>query len=160
MKIKVSSDAHSQYLVDIANLRKWDKEYYAWDKPSVPDGTYDAVKLRASAYEKNNPTRRVSDSPLQQIGFDVSVSHLIKGRKRSKKMYSLGNAFSENDITAFIKNVPSDTYILEYKYDGLGLDILYHKGGFLEATTRGNGEIGEIVSHNAVAVKNIPARIG
>ncbi|MBD5445949.1 MAG: NAD-dependent DNA ligase LigA, partial [Mycoplasma sp.] len=144
-------------------LRKYEYEYYALESPSVSDYEYDTELKKLIELENLFPDLKTSDSPSVRVGGYVSekfskVKHLIP-------MLSLGNAFNEGDIIKFDSDVKKETnlkhveYVVEPKIDGLSISIVYENGKFIQAITRGDGEIGEDVTENVRTIKSIPLLI-
>jgi DNA ligase (NAD+) len=147
-----------------AQLRRWANAYYVLDTPEVPDAEYDRFFRELEALELAHPELITSDSPTQRVGgaaLDAfsQVTHRVA-------MLSLGNAFAEEDVFAFEKRIrdllsPDEpcSFNAELKYDGLALSLRYENGVFVQAATRGDGAVGEDVTHNIRTVKSIPLRI-
>ncbi|NQZ66261.1 MAG: NAD-dependent DNA ligase LigA [Mycoplasmatales bacterium] len=142
-------------------LKKWSKEYYDNDNPSVSDQEYDAVYNTLLKLEKENPEYILEDSVTKKVGGSVSS----KFQKVTHKypMLSLGNAFDEEDLIKFNKQIEDVThdfneieYIVEYKIDGLSVSLIYIDGKLFKAVTRGNGIIGEDVTENVKQISDIP----
>jgi DNA ligase (NAD+) len=145
-------------------LRSWAHAYYVLDAPEVPDSEYDRYFLELEALELANPHLITTDSPTQRVGgaaLDAfsQVTHNVP-------MLSLGNAFAPEDIFAFEKRVrdllPTNelcSFNAELKYDGLALSLRYENGIFVQAATRGDGAVGEDVTHNIRTVRAIPLRL-
>lgn len=145
----------------IATLNEWARLYYEQDAPVVADAEYDRLydelkKLEESeGYSlKNSPTHRVGGTP--QKGFAQS-RHLLR-------LYSLDKCQSKeefgewcNRIVKAIGYLPDLT--CEYKFDGLTLNILYEDGKIVKASTRGNGEVGEVVTEQVKTIKKLPKEI-
>jgi DNA ligase (NAD+) len=147
-----------------AQLRRWANAYYVLDTPAVPDAEYDRFFRELEALELAHPELITSDSPTQRVGgaaLDAfsQVTHRVA-------MLSLGNAFAEEDVFAFEKRIrdllsPNEpcSFNAELKYDGLALSLRYENGVLVQAATRGDGAVGEDVTHNIRTVKSIPLRI-
>ena len=140
--------------------------YHQNDAPEISDAEYDQLKRRNADIEARFPDLKRADSPSDQIGAAVSdgfskVTHAVR-------MLSLGNAFSDEDVTEFDERIrkflglPADTpmhYTAEPKIDGLSLSLRYEKGVLVQAATRGDGQIGENVTENARTIAGIPQKI-
>ena len=96
------------------------------------------------------------DSPTRKIGGEI-ISEFVKVT-HSVPMMSLGNVFNEGEILEFdekISKVFADhEYVCELKIDGLAVDLEYKKGILVRAATRGNGTVGEDITHNVKTIKN------
>jgi DNA ligase (NAD+) len=142
--------------------------YYVLDDPEIGDDQYDALLNELRAIEAEHPELVTSDSPTQRVGGEP-VSDLEKVR-HPQRMLSLANARSEAELRAWIQRMrnhlaregiedPDFEYVAEPKIDGLAMSLLYRDGVFERGATRGNGEIGEDVSHNIRTIGQIPLRL-
>ncbi len=142
--------------------------YYVLDDPEVGDDQYDALLDELRALEADHPELVTPDSPTQRVGGEP-VSDLVKVR-HPQAMLSLGNARSEEELRAWIQRMrnhlaregiedPRFEFVAEPKIDGLAISLIYRDGVFEQGATRGNGEIGEDVSHNLRTINAIPLRI-
>lgn len=138
--------------------------YYVLDAPEVSDAEYDAFFNELRKLEKQYPELVSPSSPTQRIG--AAPKDGFKKVTREKRMYSLDNAYDENDVREFDRRVrdglPKGTkidYIAEPKIDGASIEVTYHDGELVLATTRGDGETGEDVTTNIRTIKAVPLRI-
>lgn len=149
----------------VAKINQWDHEYYVLDNPSVPDDDYDKAFRQLLDLEAENPQLITPESPSQRVGAKpiadyVKVEHKVK-------MLSLANAFTIEETYAFFEkaakeldlSVSSLSIFSEPKLDGLAITIHYDNGQFSYAATRGDGQVGEDVSHTIKTVKSIPIRL-
>jgi len=143
-------------------LHQWGHEYYVLDQPSVSDQEYDQLMQELIDLEERYPEYQSPSSPTQRIGGEV----LDKFEKveHDHPMMSLSNAFSKEDLLAFDarikRNIDQDfDYYVELKIDGLAGSLKYEDGEFIQAATRGNGQIGENVTQNVKTIYSIPLRI-
>jgi len=147
-----------QYKEAVNTLNKWAYHYYTLDDPIATDEEYDKLYFEVVDFEKENPSKIDKNSPTQRVG-----DRLLEGFEKSshiEKMYSLDDIFSEEELIDWFSKLPNGVEVYEEpKYDGLSLNILYEKGSFVKATTRGDGEIGEDVSENIPYIKGIPLTI-
>lgn len=136
-----------------AYLNKCCDEYYNHNNPSIPDSEYDELFDELLLLEKElnvfNP-----DSPTQRAGYEV-LSALEKVEHKIP-LLSLAKTKDVKDISAMLKE--SEGY-LSLKLDGLTVQLDYVDGELKEASTRGDGLVGEIITHNARVFTNIPLRI-
>lgn len=139
-----------------------DIAYHQKDDPEISDAEYDALKRRNTAIESRFPQLIRLDSPSKKVGAPVSegfgkVTHQVA-------MLSLGNAFTDEDVSDFDErirkflNLGNDpiAYTAEPKIDGLSLSIRYENGKLVQAATRGDGETGENVTDNARTIADVP----
>lgn len=149
-------DRRIKELIDIINKANYD--YHVLDKPSITDQEYDRYINELIKLETANPNFIREDSPTQKIGGTV-IDEFNKV-VHDKPMLSLGNVFNEGDIIAFderIKKEISDPkYVCELKIDGLAVSLIYEKGKLVSGATRGDGIIGEDITHNVRTIKSIP----
>lgn len=141
-------------------IRLWEYEYYALESPSVSDFEYDSHLHELILLEEKYPELKSSDSPSNRVGGFVSLS--FDKVKHTTPMLSLGNAFDKSDLIKFdhdIKNsinIKVIEYVVEPKIDGLSISLKYSDGNLITGVTRGDGIMGEDVTHNIKTIKNIP----
>ncbi|WP_236865795.1 NAD-dependent DNA ligase LigA [Candidatus Hydrogenosomobacter endosymbioticus] len=151
-----------RYLSD--QISEHDVLYYQFDSPSISDEEYDLLRARLRDLEMRFPKLKSQDSPSQRVGHLASDS-AFKKIKHLKPVFSLDNAFSDEQASAFIeksarflnleKNTPIE-WIADPKIDGLAMVLRYVNGELISAATRGNGEEGEDVTKNAKTICDIP----
>lgn len=134
--------------------------YYVLDKPTISDAEWDAKFHRLKALELENPTFIRIDSPTQTVGHPIVASHFAPMRHRFP-MLSLDNSLTIEALTDWTIELTSPgkgdhECRIEWKMDGLSLDLLYYKGRLVAAITRGDGLIGENVFLNALQIQSIP----
>ncbi|PZX19917.1 DNA ligase (NAD+) [Palleronia aestuarii] len=148
-------------LLDAANVA-----YHSEDDPILDDAAYDAAKRRIGAIESRFPDLKRSDSPTERVGAPASAT--FSKITHARRMLSLGNAFSEEDVADFARSVraylglDADApleIVAEPKIDGLSLSLRYEEGRLVQAATRGDGLVGENVTANALCVDDIPERV-
>jgi DNA ligase (NAD+) len=142
--------------------------YYVLDDPEIGDDAYDRMLDELRAIEAEHPELVTPDSPTQRTGGEP-VSDLVKVR-HPQRMLSLANARSADELRAWIQRMrnhlaregiedPQFEFVAEPKIDGLAMSLLYRDGVFERGATRGNGEVGEDVSHNLRTIGAIPLRL-
>jgi DNA ligase (NAD+) len=142
--------------------------YYVLDDPTITDDKYDALLDELRAIEAEHPELLTPDSPTQRTG-GPPVSTLDKVT-HLQPMLSLANARSEEELRAWIARMrnhlaregiedPEFQYVAEPKIDGLAISLIYRDGVLEIGATRGDGEIGEDVTHNLRTIPTIPLRI-
>lgn len=136
-----------------AKLLQYCDEYYNLDRPTISDAEYDkkfdelkSLEDETGFWLANSPTRKVQGQVLDCF---TKVKH-------SKPMLSAAKTKDANEIKKFIGNQP---FYCSYKLDGLTLVVRYENGEFIQAVTRGNGEIGEDVTAQARMISNLPMHI-
>lgn len=145
-------------------LEQHNKNYYENDTTTISDAEYDCLFQELLQLEQQHPSFNNPHSPTQRIGGKASRKFSTVAHK--VPMLSLDNAFSEQELTDFIirlgnllrlENPLEQTYFCaEPKLDGLALSLHYQEGNLIRALTRGDGTIGEDVTHNAKAINDIP----
>ena len=134
-------------------LNQYRREYYDLNAPTVDDGEYDRLFDELAQLEKELGTQ-MGNSPTQTVGWPArdgldKVSHPIP-------LLSLDKTKLVDELCAFIGEQP---VMLMLKLDGLTLKLTYEQGILLEAATRGDGEVGENVTHNVRGISGIPSQI-
>ena len=140
-----------EYLSAIKKLNKW-TEAYDNGYPEVSDKEWDDLYFEVKEFEKNNTAAK--DSPSQTISYQVVNS--LKKVTHSHPMLSLDKTKDINNLKSFIGN---HDYILMAKMDGLTCSLTYQNGQLVLAETRGNGIVGEDITHNANVIPSIPKSI-
>lgn len=141
-------------------INKYNHQYYVLDAPSITDNEYDVLMRELIEIETDFIDLITPDSPTQRVG--VSPVSELKEVKHLLPMLSLGNAFNEDEMRAFDKrikeklSVNSLVFSGETKFDGLAVNVLYENGLLVTAATRGDGSIGEDVTHNVRTIPQVP----
>ena len=137
----------------VKQLNSYRDEYYNKANPSVSDQEYDRLFDELAALEKETGIY-MSNSPTQTVGYEVKSK--LNKIKHSHPMLSLDKTKSVDDLRSF---AGEQNCVLSLKMDGLTVLLTYDNGELVQAETRGNGEEGEIVTHNAKVFENIPLKI-
>ena len=141
--------------------------YHAEDAPEISDAEYDALVRRNNELEAAFPHLIRADSPNASVGAAVEGSPLSKVA-HAKRMMSLDNAFSDEDVEDFVArvrrflNLPEGTAVAltaEDKIDGLSCSLRYENGVLVQAATRGDGLVGEDVTANVRTIEDIPQQL-
>jgi DNA ligase (NAD+) len=149
-------------------LQQHSYRYYVLDDPEIGDDAYDALMDELRALERSHPQLCTPDSPTQRVGAEP-VGKLEKVR-HLEPMLSLSNVRSEQELQAWVQRMrahlaregieePSFAYVVEPKVDGLAISLIYRDGRLERGATRGNGEIGEDVTHNLRTIGAIPLHV-
>jgi len=147
-------------------IGRHDRQYYQQDAPSISDAAYDALRARNAAIETRFPELKRPDSPTDRVGAAPAsgfreVSHAVP-------MLSLGNAFTDEDVSDFVKRIrrflnlgEADelAFTAEPKIDGLSASLRYEDGRLVLGATRGDGRTGEDVTANLKTLDEIPDRL-
>lgn len=155
----------------VRELNELNYRYYTLDDPSVSDAEYDKLYDELVKLEKETNII-LEDSPTQRVGGAVLES--FEKHKHLSPLYSLGKAQSFEEVRSWAERaqklvdeynrendekLPEIEYILEYKFDGLTLNLTYDGGVLIQGATRGNGEIGEGILEQIKTIRNIPLSI-
>ncbi len=150
-----------EYKKSVELLKKWAEAYYKEDNPMVSDEVYDKLYREVEKFEEEHPELIDPDSPTQKVGGEV-LDEFEKARHLSR-MWSMEDVFNEKELEEWIQRVYKNVGICEFycepKFDGASLNLIYENGKLKQAITRGDGVIGEDVTHNAKAIKSIPKNI-
>lgn len=140
--------------------------YYELDRPEISDAEFDALFRELQQLERDHPRLATIDSPTQRVGGQA-LERFVQVRHRLP-MLSLENALNETEIIDFERRVRSFlalpdeqplTYQCEPKMDGLAVELVYRNGLLEQASTRGDGEVGEEVTANIRTIRNLPLRL-
>ena len=149
-----------------AQLQQWAHEYYVLDAPTVPDGEYDRVFQQLQALEGAYPELVTPDSPTQRV-----IGAVLDGLTPVRHVVPMLSIRTETDneasgAEAFDARVRRELglddsaapveYVAEPKFDGLAMSLRYEHGKLVHAVTRGDGEVGEDVTHNIRTIRQIP----
>ncbi|MDO8519996.1 MAG: NAD-dependent DNA ligase LigA [Deltaproteobacteria bacterium] len=140
-----------------------DTLYYVLGKPTISDAQYDKLFRELKELEESHPELVTPDSPTQRVGgapldFLPQFTHRVP-------LLSLESLFTSEDIETFDKRVRKDTgkseiaWIVEPKFDGLSIEVVYQDGLFYQAGTRGDGTTGEDVTQNIRTIKSLPLKL-
>ena len=152
--------AIAEYARLAADIARHDTLYFTSDAPEISDADYDALRLRLTAIEARFPALATPGSPSHRVG--AAPAGGFGKIRHTVAMLSLGNAFTGEDVTEFVRRVERflDTtgiaFTAEPKIDGLSISIRYEHGTLTTAATRGDGTEGENVTANIRTVKEIP----
>jgi DNA ligase (NAD+) len=142
--------------------------YYVLDDPEIGDDAYDRLLDELRAIEREHPELASADSPTRRVGGEP-VGRLEKVR-HLEPMLSLDNVRSEEELRAWVERMrnhlaregiadPAFTFVVEPKIDGLAISLVYRDGVLERGATRGNGEVGEDVTHNLRTIGAIPLHV-
>ena len=137
----------------IDKLNEANKAYYAEDREIMSNYEYDALYDELVKLEESTGIT-MSDSPTVNVGYS-SVDELPKER-HDKPMLSLGKTKDREELKSWLGDKEG---LLSFKLDGLTIVLTYEEGRLKKAVTRGNGEVGEVITANAMVFKNVPHKI-
>ena len=151
MKKEQNAIERIQYLV--SQLNEASKSYYQFDKEIMSNFEYDALYDELLELEKETGIV-LANSPTQKVGYEI-VSELEKETHESP-MLSLDKTKDREVLKEWLKDKEG---LLSWKLDGLTVVLTYQDGRLVKAVTRGNGEIGEVITNNAKTFVNVPLQI-
>lgn len=137
-----------------------DYRYYIKNDPVISDGVYDQLFKRLQELEKAFPALDVPYSPTKRVGAPPLDS--LKKIKHEAPLLSLHSVDQEKEINKFLdrtKKSGAQEYIVEPKFDGFSVEIIYENGKFGKGATRGDGQVGEDISANLKTVRSVPLRL-
>jgi DNA ligase (NAD+) len=142
-------------LVDQINAHR--RAYYEGNTVLISDAEYDALMLELERLERENPDLITGDSPTQTVGGSANVA--FAPIEHLERMMSLDNAFSAEELDAWMGKTGATRFLCELKIDGLAINLRYERGVLVSAATRGDGVVGEDVTANVLTIKSIPRRL-
>ena len=164
MANKTEKEAAIRRIAELSqDIREHDHNYYVLAAPSITDLDYDR-KLRAlTDLEREFPELAAIDSPTKRLG-DKPLDGLVQVAHRVP-MLSIENTYSEQELRDFFARTEkllrgeSIEWVVELKVDGVAVSILYENGLLAQAVTRGNGEVGDEITHNVRTLRGLPQRL-
>ncbi len=136
-------------LIEYHNYRYWQL-----NEPLISDEEYDLLLKKLEQLEKKYPQFKKKLSPVEKI-IDAKSENFEKV-KHEYRLYSLSNVYEESEFLDFLNKNDFDEFIVEPKYDGISVEVIYDKGNLLKVITRGDGTIGEDITENAKFITNLP----
>jgi len=156
--------AISQKLEELRQaIRRHDELYYVHSRPEISDAEYDRLFRELEDLERQFPESITQDSPTQRVG-GTPLSQFQKVQHEFP-LLSLDSEVTEESIRAFDERVCRElgeelvSYSAEPKFDGLSVELTYEQGVFARGATRGDGSIGEDVTHNLRTIRSLPLRL-
>ncbi|MDD4546102.1 MAG: NAD-dependent DNA ligase LigA, partial [Oscillospiraceae bacterium] len=142
-------------------INEYSRMYYEQDAPLVEDDEFDTLTQELRDIEEEYPELITPDSYTQKVQGEVSA--MFAPVVHEAPLESLQDVFSFEELREFdrrvVETVDSPVYVVEPKIDGLSIALEYINGRFVRGATRGNGQIGEDVSHNLKTIKSIPEKL-
>ena len=144
-------------------IRRHDNLYYVHNKPEVSDAEYDKLFRELEELERQFPEYLTPDSPTQRVG-GIPLPQFQKVQHEFP-LLSLDSEMTEDSVQAFDERVRRELdqtqveYSVEPKFDGLSVELTYDQGVFKRGATRGDGVIGEDVTHNLRTIRSLPLRL-
>ncbi len=147
-------------------IRYHDRKYYIEAQPEITDLEYDRLQQQLKQLELTHPDLVTADSPTQRVGEEI-VGELQQVQHRVP-MLSIENTYSLDELASFFTRVQKNLsaegeeqieWVLELKIDGVAAAIVYEHGRLVRAVTRGNGQVGDDITHNIRTVADIPLKL-
>jgi len=144
-------------------IRRHDRLYYVEARPEISDREYDRLMGELKSLEAEWPDLVTPDSPTQRVG-ESPVPELAQVEHRVP-MLSIENTYSEEEVRAFADRVrrrlggDSPEWVVELKIDGVACSVWYEEGVLTRAVTRGDGEVGDDITHNIRTVLDVPLKL-
>ncbi|MCA9199503.1 MAG: NAD-dependent DNA ligase LigA, partial [Planctomycetales bacterium] len=141
-------------------IRQHDQAYYVLARPTITDLEYDRLMEELKSLEAKHPELLSSDSPSQRIG-DQPVAHLDQVA-HLVPMLSIDNTYSVDELKKYgqriSKLLPDEPieWVVELKVDGVAVSLIYENGQLVRGLTRGNGQVGDDITHNVRTIADIP----
>lgn len=145
-------------------IRHHDYRYYVLADPEISDAEYDRLFRELQSLEESHPALLAPDSPTQRVGGAPAAG--FAEVRHELAMLSLDNAFDEEEVRAFDRRARERlgedgelAYSAEPKLDGVAISLLYEEGRLVRGATRGDGSVGEDVTHNVRTIPAVPLRL-
>jgi DNA ligase (NAD+) len=156
------AQVRKEYEALVAEIRRHDELYYQRDAPVITDAEYDELFRRLAELEASWPSLAGNDSPTRQVG-GAPVPHLVSVPHR-RPMLSLANTYSRDEVVDWHESVmdffagklEDIVFSIEPKLDGVAAELIYEQGRFTQAITRGDGKLGDDVTHTARTLVGLP----
>ena len=150
-----------EYEKAVKELNNYSYHYYVLDDPITTDAVYDTLYHKVVAYEEQNPSHIMKNSPTQRVG-DI-ISEGFSKELHPSRMWSLEDVFESEGLEKWLtKTYKLDSRISFYcepKYDGASLNLIYENGELSKGITRGDGTIGELITQNVKTIRSVPLTI-
>ena len=150
----------------VARLNEASHRYYDLNEPTISDDEWDAMYAELRALEAatgeslpDSPTRRVGGKVMEGFEQHRHIARLLSLDKAQSKEEIIAWAQRAQKATEAAGGLPENRYCVEYKLDGLTINLTYDGGELVQASTRGNGEVGEAILPQAKTIRCIPLKI-
>ena len=144
-------------------IRQHDRRYYLEANPQISDLEYDRLLEELKRLEREHPNLVTNDSPTQRVG-DAPVDHLEQV-PHQVPMLSIDNTYEPDELEAYLERTEklldgeAIEWIMEYKIDGVAASVRYENGELKLGLTRGNGQVGDDITHNLKTIRDLPLRL-
>ncbi len=145
------------------DLRRHEYLYYVLNQPEISDEEFDRRMRELQALEAAHPEWITPDSPTQRVGGQPSPE--FPSTRHPVPMLSLGNVYTEGELLDFDRRVreglngAEHSYVCELKFDGIAVNLQYIDGKFVQGATRGDGEVGDVITANLKTIRSLPLQI-
>jgi len=148
-------------------IRHHDRKYYVEAAPEISDREYDLLLAELQSLEEKHPDLVLADSPTQRVGGEPVPA--LESVRHRLPMLSIENTYSPEDLTVWGRRVeklllsdpPAEPihWVLELKIDGVAVSLTYEQGLLVLGATRGNGVVGDAITHNVRTIHGVPLRL-
>ena len=144
-------------------IRYHDRKYYVEAEPEITDLEYDKLYRELQQLEEQHPELVAADSPTQRVG-ERPVAELIQVAHRLP-MLSIENSYNVEELRKFaersVKGLDGEAveWVVELKIDGVAISIIYEEGHLVRAVTRGDGQVGDDITHNIRTIPDVPLQL-
>jgi len=144
-------------------IRYHDRKYYIDAAPEITDLQYDRLMQELTELERQHPELITPDSPTQRVG-EAPVPHLNQVEHR-QPMLSIDNTYNADELKKFVRRTEGlldgepIQWVVELKIDGVAASLVYEDGLLVRAVTRGNGKVGDDITHNVRTIADVPLRL-
>lgn len=167
--MKIPKDIHERHKKLSAEVRRHAELYHVHDAPEISDEAFDALVKDVAALEAEYPELKAQGSVTQIVGGRPAGA--FSKVRHAVRQYSFDNVFGSEELAAWMRRVEKGlaeeevpasgiSYCVEEKIDGLKVILTYEKGRLLRAATRGDGIVGEDITHSARTIRDIPQTLG
>lgn len=140
------------YKINKEKVINYSNSYYT-GQPEVTDQEYDKLYKEVEQYEIDN---NIIENKISSI---IQIPKKNDKEEHLTKMYSIKDCFDPSDLSKFIDSYFGEEFVVDYKYDGASLNLIYKDGKLVKGLTRGDGTVGENITHNLEYIENIPKTI-
>ena len=160
---RLSHDAAKNYIDKLRlEIRRHDYLYYVKNRPEIPDEEYDRLFETLKRLEQRFPDLTTPDSPTQRVGAKPQEEFRVV--EHTAPMLSLDATREEDEVRRFDERMRKSLngkgrYLLEEKFDGASVELVYESGILTRAVTRGDGQEGEEITENVKTIRSVPLRL-
>lgn len=146
-----------------AELERHNYSYYVLNSPQIADREFDAMMHELEKLERDHPEIDDPLSPTHRVGSDLTKG--FEQVRHERPMLSLANTYTPQEVDDFVRRASESlmgqevTIVGEMKFDGTSISLIYEDGRLVRATTRGDGEKGDVVTENVKTIRSIPLRL-